>query len=49
MKEKEELVELRQNFKLMLLENPDYFGNLTEAGLALEGLEPVVKMVSNTY
>jgi len=49
MKEKEELVELRQNFKLMLLENPDYFGNLTEAGLALEGLEPVIKMVSNTY
>lgn len=49
MKEKERLVELRQNFKLVLLENPDYFGNLTEAGLALEELEPVVKMVSNTH
>lgn len=49
MGEKEKLVELRQNFKLMLLENPDYFGNLTEAGLAIEGFEPVIEMASNTF
>lgn len=46
---KESLVELRQNFRLLLLENSNYFGNLTEAGVVLEGFEPVVKMVSNTH
>jgi hypothetical protein len=46
--EKKELAEMRQTFKLKLMQNPDYFGHLTEAGLALEGIQPVLKLVANT-
>ena len=41
--------ELRKNYRLLLLENPNYFGNLTEAGEAFEGFEPSIKMISETY
>jgi hypothetical protein len=44
----DKLVELRGNFRLLLLQNPDYFGNLTQAGIPIKGFEPAVNMVSNT-
>jgi hypothetical protein len=47
LKSKDEL-ELRRNFKLLLLQNPDYFGNLTQVGAPIEGFAPVLTIASNT-
>ena len=45
----DELIEFRKNFRLLLLENPDYFGNLSEAKLSVKNYKPVVKIISNTF
>jgi hypothetical protein len=44
-----ELRELRKNFRLLLLENPNYFGNLSEAKLPGKEYKPVTKIISNTF
>jgi hypothetical protein len=41
--------ELRQNFNLLLLQNPDYFGNLSAVGQVLPGFEPQIQKVSDTF
>ncbi len=41
--------ELREPFRLLLLENPNYFGNLSKAGMKLEEFKPVVEIISDTY
>lgn len=43
-----ECIGLRKNFQLLLLENPNYFGNLTEVGEMIEDLEPQVQIISDT-
>jgi hypothetical protein len=43
------LLQKRTNFRFLTLLNPDYFGNLTESKMALEGFQPVEKMVANTH
>lgn len=47
MPEKTRDLELRRNFKLQLIQNPNYFGNLTD--LKLPGIpKPVVKKIGDT-
>ena len=50
MNKKMDTAELRRNHKLLLLKNRNYFGNLTKAGLLIDGfLEPVFELISDTY
>lgn len=45
----QEMVKLRQNFKLLLLQNPNYFGNLKAAAEVIKGFQPVMDMASETF
>lgn len=47
MKDDERILEFRRNFKLHLIQNPNFFGNLSD--LKIKGMpEPVEKIVGNT-
>lgn len=48
MKDDERIFEFRRNFKLHLIQNPNFFGNLSD--LKIEDMpEPVEKIICNTY
>jgi len=50
MSKKMDMAEMRRNHRLLLLKNPNYFGNLSEAGLLIDGfLEPVFELVADTH